>query len=214
MLFLDLMQKGGPMMWIILVCGIIALFIFLLKVFQFHREEVGVRELLRGLFNVLERNGLVEALTLCDTTPGPVARLLGAGILAHQRGDENIRSAIDEAALEEIAKLERHIRMLGTLAYIMPLLGLLGTVLGMLGVFEELGASGGFTAEAVSLPVFEALLTTAAGLSFTIPCYVGYNYLISRVESMALDMEKAAVELTSFFERNRKQNSSENGTQP
>lgn len=209
MLFLKLMKQGGPMMWIILVCGIIALFIFLLKVFQFHREEVGVRELLRGLFNVLKRNGLVEALTLCDTTPGPVARLLGAGILAYQRGDENIRSAIDEAALEEIAKLERHIRMLGTLTYIMPLLGLLGTVLGML----ALGEINIFTTEAVSPPIWKALLTTAAGLTLTIPCYVGYNYLISRVESMVLDMEKAAVELTSFFERNRKQNNAEDGTQ-
>ncbi|MBQ9087470.1 MAG: MotA/TolQ/ExbB proton channel family protein [Lentisphaeria bacterium] len=209
MLFLKLMKQGGPMMWIILVCGIIALFIFLLKVFQFHREEVGVRELLRGLFNVLKRNGLVEALTLCDTTPGPVARLLGAGILAYQRGDENIRSAIDEAALEEIAKLERHIRMLGTLTYIMPLLGLLGTVLGML----ALGEINIFTTEAVSPPIWKALLTTAAGLTLTIPCYVGYNYLISRVESMVLDMEKAAVELTSFFERNRKQNNAEDGIQ-
>ena len=199
MLFLKLMKQGGPMMWIILVCGIIALFIFLLKVFQFHREEVGVRELLRGLFNVLKRNGLVEALTLCDTTPGPVARLLGAGILAYQRGDENIRSAIDEAALEEIAKLERHIRMLGTLTYIMPLLGLLGTVLGML----ALGEINIFTTEAVSPPIWKALLTTAAGLTLTIPCYVGYNYLISRVESMVLDMEKAALELTGFFERQK-----------
>ena len=209
MLFLKLMTQGGPMMWIILVCGVIALFIFLLKVFQFHREEVGVRELLRGLFNVLKRNGLVEALTLCDTTPGPVARLLGAGILAYQRGDENIRSAIDEAALEEIAKLERHISMLGTLTYIMPLLGLLGTVLGML----ALGEINIFTTEAVSPPIWKALLTTAAGLTLTIPCYVGYNYLISRVESMVLDMEKAAVELTSFFERNRKQNNAEDGIQ-
>lgn len=211
MLFIELMKKGGPVMWIIFVCGAMALFIFLLKVFQFHREEVGVRELLRGLFNALKRNGLVEALTLCDTTPGPVARLLGAGILAHQRGDENIRGAMDEAALEEIAKLERHIRLLGTLTYIMPLLGLLGTVLGMLGVFESL--SGSFSSEAVSFPVWQALLTTAAGLSFTIPCHVGYNYLIGRVESMVLDMEKAAVELTSFFERIRNQNEPNDGTQ-
>ncbi|MBE6390750.1 MAG: MotA/TolQ/ExbB proton channel family protein [Lentisphaerae bacterium] len=207
MLFLELMKKGGPLMWIILICSLLALFIFLIKVFQFHRDEIGVRELLRGLFNVLKRDGLVEALTLCDNTPGPVARLLGAGILAYQRGDENIRAAIDEAALEELPKLERHIRMLGTLCYIMPLLGLLGTVLGMLGVFESISATGNFTTEAVSQPVWQALLTTAAGLTITIPCHVGYNYLVGRVESMTLDMEKAALELASFFERSR-QNSS------
>ena len=172
MLFLELMKKGGPVMWIILICGLLALFIFLLKVFQFHRDEVGVRELLRGLFNVLKRDGLVEALTLCDTTPGPVARLLGAGILAHQRGDENVRSAIDEAALEEVAKLERHIPMLGTLTYIMPLLGLLGTVLGMLSVFESLSNTGSFTADVVSMPVWGALLSTAAGLAVKEPAVI------------------------------------------
>ena len=203
MIFLELMKKGGPVMWIILFCSLLSLFIFLLKVFQFHREEVGVRELLRGLFNVLKRDGIVEALTLCDNTPGPVARLLGAGILAHQRGDENIRSAIDEAALEELPKLERHIRLLGTMAYILPLLGLLGTVLGMLGVFESISASGNFTTEAISRPVWQSLLTTAAALTITIPCHVGYNYLVGRVESMVLDMEKAALELTGFFERQR-----------
>ena len=153
--------------------------------------------------NVEPRDGIVEALTLCDNTPGPVARILGAGILAHQRGDEDIRRAIDEAALEELPKLERHIRMFGTLCYIMPLLGLLGTVLGMLGAFESIGAAGNFTTEAVSHPVWQALLTTAAGLTITIPCHVGYNYLVGRVESMTLDMEKAALELTSFFERSR-----------
>ena len=203
MLFFELMKKGGPVMWIILICSLLALFIFLIKVFQFHREEVGVRELLRGLFNVLKRDGFVEALTLCDNTPGPVARLLGAGILAYQRGDDNISAAIDEAALEELPKLERHIRLFGTLTYIMPLLGLLGTVLGMLGVFESIGASGNFTTEAVGKPIWQALLTTAAGLSITIPCHVGYNYLVGRVESMVLDMEKAALELNSFFERKR-----------
>ena len=203
MLIMELIKKGGPVMWIIMVCSLLALFIFLIKVFQFHREEVSVRDLLRGLFNVLKRNGLVEALTLCDNTPGPVAKLLGAGILAHQRGDENIRSAIDEAALEELPKLERHIRLLGTLAYILPLLGLLGTILGILGAFESIGASGNFTVEAVGRPVWQALLSTAAALAVTIPCHIGYNYLVGRVESMVLDMEKASLELISFFERAR-----------
>ena len=96
--------------------------------------------------------------------------------------------------------------MLGTLCYIMPLLGLLGTVLGMLGAFESIGAAGNFTTEAVGKPIWQALLTTAAGLTITIPCHVGYNYLVGRVESMTLDMEKAALELTGFFERIRKNN--------
>ena len=201
MFFMKLMTAGGPVMWVILVCSVLALFIFLTKVFQFHRDEISVRELLRGLFNVLQRNGIVEALTLCDNTPGPVAKLLSAGILAHQRGDANIRAAIDDAALEELPKLERHISLLSTLSTILPLLGLLGTVLGMLSAFEAIQASEYFSVSAIGTPLARALLTTAAGLTVAIPCHIGCNYLIDRVESITLDMEKAALELTGFFER-------------
>ena len=201
MFFIKLMNDGGPVMWVICSCAVLALFIFLIKVFQFHRDEISVRELMRGLFNVLKRNGVVEALTLCDNTPGPVARLLSAGILARQRGDRNIRTAIDDAAMDELPKLERHIVLLGTLSYVMLLLGLLGTVLGMLDAFEAIQASEYFSAGDIGEPLAKALLTTAAGLTFSIPCYIAHNYLTIRVEALTLDMEKAALELTGFFER-------------
>ena len=201
MLFLKLMKDGGPVMWFILICAVLALFIFLLKVFQFHRDEISVRELMRGLFNVLKREGFREALTLCDTTPGPVAKLLNAGILAHHNQDKNIRQAIDDAALDEISKLERHINLLGTLTKILPLLGLLGTVLGMLQAFETIQAAQYFSAGDIGGPIAQSLMTTAAGLSAAIPCHIAYNYLVGRMESIILDMEKASMELISFFER-------------
>lgn len=203
MLFLKLMQEGGPMMWVILCCSVVALFIFFIKLFQFHREEISVRELLRGLFNVLQRDGLVEALTLCDHTPGPVARLLGAGILAWQRGDEDIRGEMDNAALEEIPRLERYLNFLGTLGFILPILGFLGTVLGMLNAFETVRGSESFSASDIAGGVSMALISTAAALAVAIPCYAGYNYLVGRINSMTLDMEKAALELSGFFERRR-----------
>ena len=85
MLFLKLMKEGGPIMWVILVLDIIALATVLQKTFQFHREEINVRELLHGLFNVLKREGFIEAVSLCDNTPGPVARMLSAAIAANTR---------------------------------------------------------------------------------------------------------------------------------
>jgi biopolymer transport protein ExbB len=191
-------------MWIILICSIISLFVFLMKVFQFHREEINVRELLRGLFNVLKREGLVEAITLCDHTPGPAAKLLGAAIIAYQRGDEDIRAAVDEAALEEIPKLERHLNILSTLGFVMPLIGLFGTVIGMIKAFEAVRVS--LSSTAIAGAVTMALISTAAALAVAIPCYIGYNYLLSRVNTITLDMEKAALEITAFFERRRKNN--------
>ena len=201
MLYLKLLNDGGPIMWVILAGSLIALFVFLEKVFQFHREEINVRELLRGLFNVLKRDGFVEAITLCDNTPGPAARLLGAAILAYERGDEDIRQAIDDAALEEMPKLERHINLLGTIGFVMPLIGFLGTVLGMMRAFQVAANAEALSAERISEAVNMALITTASALVVAIPCYIAYNYLVARVNSITLDMEKASLEIMNFFER-------------
>ena len=203
-LYSKLISDGGPVMWIIAIGAVLMLFIFLKKVFQFHREEINVRDFLRGLFNALKRNGYVEAITLCDNTPGPVARILGAAILAYERGDEDIRNAIDEAALEELPKLERHVQVLSTLAFVMPLLGFVGTVLGMMEAFQAARNAGEFlSASSIAGAVNSALITTAAALVVAIPAYIGYNYLVNRIQSMTLDMEKAALEILSFFERRR-----------
>lgn len=182
MLYTQLIDDGGPIMWVILAGSLIAVFVFLKKVFQFHREEINVRELLRGLFNVLKRDGFVEAITLCDNTPGPAARLLGAAILAYERGDEDIRQAIDDAALEEMPKLERHINLLGTIGFVMPLIGFLGTVLGMMRAFQVAANAEALSAERISEAVNMALITTASALVVAIPCYIAYNYLMARGE--------------------------------
>ena len=205
MLLLRLIQEGGPVMWIILICSVMTLFVFLRKTFQFHREEINVRELLRGLFNVLKRDGFVEAITLCDNTPGPAAKLLGAAIIAYQRGDEDISSAIDEAALEEIPKLESSLNFLATMGFVLPLIGFFGTVIGLIRAFEAVRISEYLSSSAIAGAVTMALITTAAALAAAIPCCIGYNYLLSRVNSITLDMEKAAFEITSFFERRRKE---------
>ena len=204
-LFLELMRDGGPSMWVILFCSVVALFIFLKKVFQFHREEINVGELLRGLFNVLRRDGFVEALTLCDHTPGPAARLLAAAIRAYERGDDDIRKAVDDAALEEIPKLERHINLLSTLGFVLPLIGFLGTVLGMMKVFQVAQTNEAFSATDIAGAVNMALISTAAALAVAIPCYLAYNYLIARVNLITLDMEKASLEMLGFIERRRRE---------
>ena len=130
MIYLDLLRDGGPIMWLILFCSVVAAFIFIEKWFQFHRAQVNVGELVNGLINVLRRDGMVEAITLCDNTPGPVARILTAAIQAYQNEDD-IKQAIDDAALVEVPRLEGRLNILATIAYITPMLGLLGTIIGL-----------------------------------------------------------------------------------
>ena len=210
--FLQLMRDGGPVLWIIGICALVAMFIFFKKTFQFHREEVNVRELVRGLENVLRRNGFVEAISLCDNTPGPAARVLSAAILAYERKDEDLKQAIDDACLEELPKLEKNIDILSTIGFISPLLGLLGTVLGMMETFQTVSVTSSMALSATQLAgtIRMALLTTAGGLAVAIPCYVAYNYLVSRVNAISLDMEKAASEIIYFFnQKDRTENKSE-----
>jgi biopolymer transport protein ExbB len=204
MVFLDLMRDGGPVMWLILLCSVIAVFIFLEKIFYLHRVQINVGDLVRGLINVLKRNSIVEAISLCDDTPGPAAHVLRASILAYEEGEEDLRQAIDDAALGEIPRLEARMKILATIGYITPLLGLLGTVLGMIDVFHtitELGAM--VNANDLARGIGKALFTTAGGLCVAIPCFMAYNYLVSRIESITLDMEKASSEIIYFFKRNK-----------
>lgn len=202
---IQLFQAGGPIMWAILACSVIALFIFIGKWFQFHRAQVNVGELVAGLVNVLRRDGFIEAITLCDNTPGPVARLLGSAITAYQN-DDDIRQALRDRSLTEVPALESRLNVLATIAYVAPLLGLLGTVVGLFGTFQIVSQEA-VTLANLSSGVYSALICTAAGLCVAIPCHIAYNYLLSRVNYFCIEMEKASSEIMYFFQHHEKQQS-------
>ena len=197
MSFWNIVVDAGVTMWVILFCSLLAVFIFIGKWFQFHRAQINVRELVSGLVNVLQRDGMIEALTLCDHTPGPVARILTAAIQAYQNEDD-IRRAIDDAVLVELPLLESHLNVLGTIAKVAPLLGLLGTVIGMQETFAAMRSS--MSLNDLSGGISTALLTTSAGLVLAIPCLIAYNYLVARVETFCIEMEKASSEILYFFD--------------
>ncbi|MBO4631530.1 MAG: MotA/TolQ/ExbB proton channel family protein [Lentisphaeria bacterium] len=208
--FWNIVVEAGVTMWVILFCSLLAVFIFIGKWFQFHRAQINVRELVSGLINVLQRDGMIEALTLCDNTPGPVARILTAAIQAYQNEDD-IQRAIDDAVLVELPQLESHLNVLGTIAKAAPLLGLLGTVIGMQETFAAMRNS--MALNDLSGGISTALLTTGAGLALAIPCLIAYNYLVARVETFCIEMEKASSEILYFFEHkddSRKNESAEN----
>jgi biopolymer transport protein ExbB len=195
-----LIQKGGPMMWLILAGSIVAAVVFLKKLFDLHRAQIKWADFLKGIYNILARRNVVEAVSICEETPGPVASIVRAAILHHDEDKESIQRAIEEAGLAEIPRLERNLTMLATLAQVMPMMGLLGTVLGMMRVlltFPEkspLVHSGDLMGG-----MWQALISTAASLAVAIPIYAGYNLLVGRVESIVLDMERASVEILAFL---------------
>jgi biopolymer transport protein ExbB len=194
------LSQGGPMIWLILLASAVALVVFVERVLHYHRAQINSMEFLNGVRNVLRRENLVEAISICDATPGPVARLVKVAILNREKGREGVREALEEAGLIEVPPLEEKLNLLATIAQISPLMGLLGTVLGFVKVFTVLQTKTTLpTVQDLSGGVWQALICTAAGLAVAIPCYAGYNYLVSRVNAIVLDMEKAATEITNIL---------------
>lgn len=139
-----LLSAGGPVVWLLLLLSAVAIAVFVERVLHFHRAQINSAEFLAGVRTVLKRDNVVEALSICDATPGPVARLVKNAILSRERGREGVREALEDTGLQEVPRLEEKLNMLATIAQIAPLLGLLGTALGfikMFGVMERRGSS-------------------------------------------------------------------------
>ena len=149
----------------------------------------------------------MEALDMCNTTKGPIARILKSGIMKYDKPRLDMKEAIEDAGVHEVPLLEKNLGVLATIAHIAPLLGLLGTVTGMVEAFQviEEKAMGMSPVNPGDLAggIWEALITTVGGLSVAIPCYVAYNYLVSRVDNFVLDMEKSATELVNLLSDRR-----------
>ena len=209
MKYFAILQQGGPVIALIGICALVAAFIFIQKWFEFYRAQVDINEIVTGLINVLRREGMIEAITLCDNSPGPVPRVLSSAIRAYKE-DDDIRDALATQTLIEVPRLEARLNILATLAYVTPLLGLLGTVLGLVDSFQAMTAApdAAATLPELSSGVYKALLCTAAGLSVAVPCHIAYNYLVSRVQDFCADMEKASAEIMYFFRHHKKE---ENG---
>jgi biopolymer transport protein ExbB len=193
------LTAGGPMLWLILAASSAAIAVFVERVLHYHRAQINSMEFLNGVRNVLKRDNVVEALSICDATPGPVARLVRVAILNREKGREGLRSSLEEAGLTEVPPLEERLNILATIAQIAPLMGLLGTTLGMVKVFTTLQVENLFASREVLFNgIWQSLICTAAGLALAIPAYAAYNYLVTRVNNIVLEMERAATEIINI----------------
>ncbi len=191
-----LITHGGPVIWLILIAAAIALVVFVERALYCHSSQINSAEFLNGIRTVLKRENVVEAISICDATPGPVARLVKAAIINREKGRDRVREAVEEAGLTEVPRLEEKLNLLATIAQIAPLLGLFGTVIGFIHIFAQLGSDGLYAhIKDLATGVWEALICAAAGIGVAIPAHAGYNYLISRINKIVLDMERAAAEI-------------------
>jgi len=197
------MLKGGPLIGLLLFCSVIAVGIFIERMYALAKAKIDTEKFVEEITNLIKRNKIIEALDKCNATPGPIAYIMKMGILKHDRTREEIREAIDDAAGQEVSRLEKNIGIIATIAHVAPLLGLLGTVIGMIKSFQviESKAVNMVPVNPADLAggIWEALISTAAGLLIAIPTYVIYNYLVTRVDNFVLDMERSAAELINIL---------------
>ena len=196
----EFLGRGGVIMVPIVAFSLIALAVFLERVWALRADKVIPADLKKHVRIKLADDKPLEALALCEAHKSTVAVIMAAGIRRHGRSRETVKEAFEEVGRLEVTYLGRFVELLGTIAAVTPLIGLLGTVIGMIDVFRTVVAEVGETAMAVNpgslaSGIWTALLTTAAGLSVAIPAYLGYRYLLSRVDRLAIELEEVSLEL-------------------
>ena len=196
----ELMVKGGWIMWPIMACSIAAAVLFFERVFHLHRAQIKPDDFLNGIYTIVNRGNTAEAVSICDQTPGPVAHMVRTALLHSNESPQELKQAINKAGLGEIPRLEKNLGGLLTIAQLTPLLGLMGTVVGLIRIFMAMEQHSPLAEIGdLSAGIWQALTTTAVGIAVSIPAFAAYNFLLSRVENITLNMEYAAEEIYRFL---------------
>ena len=192
---MELLIAGGPVLVAIILVSLYAVYVFLLRYLKLRNERTDTRELMSRVNAAVRERDLELALSTCEQHGGPVARVLGAALVKLPYGRPAVEAAFQEASIGEEQALTRGLRPLATIAQVSPMLGLLGTVTGMIVAFGEISRLGTGDPSVVATGVRQALVTTAAGLMVAIPVIMGHSYLSSRVERILIDIDKRREEL-------------------
>ena len=196
-----LLRQGGPMVWVLLLVSAVAATVFLERLLNYRRVQINTTEFIAGIRANLKNNyNIVELVAICDATPGPVARMTKTAILNRELSRELLRELLIDNKRVEVARLEKRLNILGTIAQIAPLLGLLGTVLGFIRIFRGVWAQGNWVlAKTLAGGSWEGLVCMALGLASAIPCYGAFNYLGGRKNDLAVDIDKISSEILNII---------------
>lgn len=199
---LELFMRGGYLMIPLAICSILALAIiiekFIVTRLTENRSE-RFADKIKDIINGSTDNKVEKVLALCEMSSSPLARILKVGIEKRDRGRDELKEAIQDAGSIEIPTLERHLKILGTIVTVAPLIGLLGTVVGMIKAFNVIAIQGVGQPGALAGGIAEALLTTAVGLTIAIPSLVFYNYFMHRTDKLVRKFESVSSEFTDFL---------------
>lgn len=197
----ELISKGGPLVWLLIGCLCFAVAVFLERLAYYHRASMNVGEFLAGLSSLVRRKNYAEALQECVATRVPAGRVIHAALLRHHLPREQIKEVVQEAGQMEVTRLERFLSILNAIAHVAPLIGLLGTMIGLLDSFTNLSSSNGvMTPSEVAKGVYQSLVTSALGLVVAIPAYLFYAFLSAKSRTIMHDLERAGIEIVNIID--------------
>ena len=194
----NFISQGGPVMYPLLFISLLGFVLFIERSLFLHKGQIGTQDFLSGIKNLVRKKRLVEALTLCEDTPGPMARIMKSALLNYGKSRDTIRSAIQSAAIVEIPTLERRIGTIAALARVAPLLGFLGTIIAALQALYLLDSFNGDSG-VLSRLLAEALITSASGLAISVMAMLAYHFLFGRVRALVHDFEWVGHDIHEFL---------------
>lgn len=202
---LELVKAGGWLMWPIIACSVVAMAIVIERLWLYRPRRVLPANLVAQIWQLHQKNQLTPAHVATVRNSSPLGRILAAGLVNRLHAREVMKEAIEEEGRQVVHDLERYLNTLGTIANISPLLGLLGTVIGMIKVFAAITTSGVGNPTVLAGGISEALITTAAGLSVAIPALIFHRYLSGRVDRIVMSMEEQALKMVEVMHGQREQ---------
>ena len=191
----EFVKAGGWLMLPLIVCAVVATAIMLERLVTLQRKRVLPNDMAAKVWHWVEKDQLDDRHIRALQDSSPLGRILAAGLMNRHANRDTMKESIQDTGRHVVHELERFLNSLGTIAAISPLLGLLGTVIGMVKVFAAITSHGVGNPGVLAGGISEALITTAAGLSIAIPALIGYRYLRGKVDSLVVQMEKEAIKL-------------------
>lgn len=195
MSLIEIFKAGGPIMWPLLLCSVVAVAIIVERLINLRASRVLDPSVIERITALAESGRTDRAIAVCREQPGIFSSIALAGLEISDNGEQAAKEAVEDAGRHETARLGRYLRALATIAAVSPLLGLLGTVTGMIEVFHTIAATGGGQAAELSSGISQALITTATGLLIAIPTLVAHNYFDGRAEGLVSDLERATLRM-------------------
>ncbi len=197
---LKFIDQGGPFVWVLLALSFVGMMIVFEKIIFFQRTKIHVGDLMLGLANHVRKGAHGEALREAARAPGSVARVAHATLMRHYLPRADLRDIAMEAGQLEVPRIEKNLRGLYTVALIAPLIGLLGTVNGLIETFVKMSNSSGLSSNSdMAVGIYEALITSGLGLLVAVPAYLFYLYFVGRAKRLVHRIERGAIEIVNII---------------